>query len=350
MTDNPRDNFLQQAEWCERLGSPFTALVCRVLHERLTDQSAFGARLLNWPGRADADAIALRACGALNALARAGQPALAPLYPPHPPPQPEQFWRGVQSAIVSEDAGLTRFLDSAPQTNEVARSAVLLPGYLEIARLTSLPLAIREIGASAGLNLWFDRYAYRYGAWSWGDAGAQVAIPCEWRGEIPAASRAIAVADRRGCDLNPVDAGDAQARARMLAYIWPDQRERVARAEAALDLAAREQTRIEKIDAAAFVARELDAGAPDRALTLAHSIFWQYLPDETKEQIRAAISQAAAGATSASPLAWLRMEAEAEEPRGAVLRLSLWPHGPLDEKLAVASFHGQWIEWRGAQS
>jgi hypothetical protein len=348
MTDNPRDNFLRQAEWCESLGSPFTARVCRVLHENLTDRTAFGARLLNWPGRADADAIALRACGALNALARAGNSALAPLYPPHPLPEAGHFWRGAQSAIATEDSSLTRFLDSAPQTNEVARSAVLLPGYLEIARLTGLPLAIREIGASAGLNLWFDRYAYRYGAWSWGAPDDAVTIPCEWRGESLTASRAIAVADRRGCDLNPVDAGDAQARARMLAYIWPDQRERVARAEAALDLAAREQTRVEKIDAAAFVARELSLGAPHRALTLAHSIFWQYLPDETKQQIRAAIGAAAAQASPASPLAWLRMEAEPEEPRGATLRLSLWPKGPIDAKLAVASFHGQWIEWRAA--
>jgi hypothetical protein len=346
MTNSARDNFLQQAEWCERLGSPFTALVCRALHEHLTDETAFGARLLNWPGKSDADAIALRACGALNALARAGHPALAPLYPPHPLPLPEQFWRGARSAIASADASLTRFLDSAPQTNEVARSAILLPGYLEIARLTGLPLAIREMGASAGLNLWFDRYRYRYGAWSWGEAGARVAIPCEWRGASLAASPAIAMADRRGCDLNPVDPGDAQARARMLAYIWPDQTERVARAEAALDLAARQKTRVEKMDAAAFAARELSARAPDCALILAHSIFWQYLPDDTKKQIRAAMAEAADRATSASPLAWLRMEAEADEPRGAVLRLSLWPHGPVDEKLALASFHGQWIDWR----
>ena len=44
----------------------------------------------------------------------------------------------------------------------------------------------------------------------------------------------------------------------------------------------------------------------------------------------------------------LDLEAEAEERRGAVLRLSLWPDGPVDEVLAVASFHGQWIEWQAA--
>ena len=350
MESDPRDNFLRQAQWCDALGSPFTAMACRTLHDRLTADSAFGARLLGWPGQADHDALALRACGALNPLAREGDPALASLYPPHPTPAPDAFWRGVETAIAAHDERLARFLDSAPQTNEVARSAALLPGYLEIARRAGAPLAIREIGASAGLNLWFDRYAYDYGAFGWGSPDATVRIPCDWRGEAPSFESAIAVADRRGCDLNPIDAGDPAARARMLAYIWPDQPARLARATAALDLAAAEPERVERIDAAEFAARELAAGAPGRALTLAHTIFWQYLPAPVKAALRRAIDEAAGRATAKSPFAWLRMEAEAEEPRGAVLRLSLWPHGPVDHALALAAFHGQWIEWRGAPS
>jgi hypothetical protein len=343
-----RENFLQQAEWCERLGSPFTALACRALHEHLDETSAFGSRLLNWPGDAGADAMALRACGALNYLARQGDPALTPLYPPGPPPSREAFWRGAQGAIADHDPWLTRFLYSAPQTNEVARSPALLPGYLEISRRAGLPLSIREIGASAGLNLSFDRYFYNYGAFTWGSDSSPVKMQCQWRGDAAAPSGALLVVDRRGCDINPIDAGDAAARARMLAYIWPDQTDRLARAEAALAVAAKENIRVEAIDAAEFAARELRAGAPGHTLVLAHTIFWQYLPAPTKAAIRAAIAEAAARATNASPLAWLRLEAEAEERRGAVLRLSLWPHGPLDEAIAVASFHGQWIEWRGA--
>lgn len=347
MNPAARDNFRQQAEWCAQLGSPFTALVCRALHDHLTEQSAFGRRLLNWPGRADADAVALRACGALNALARAGDADLTPLYPPHGLPSEAEFWEGAQSAIGREDGRLTRYLDSAPQTNEVSRSAALLPGYLAIAGLTGLPLAVREIGASAGLNLWFDRHFYDYGSFSWGAADAKVRIACDWRGERPSLPERIAVADRKGCDLNPIDARDAIARARMLAYIWPDQTARLARAEAALDLFAAQDLRIEAIDAAQFAARELEAGAPGRALVLAHSIFWQYLPEAAKTAVRAAIAQAGARASLASPLAWLRMEAEADERRGAVLRLSLWPHGPIDAPLALVDFHGRWLEWRG---
>ena len=169
-----RESFRRQAEWCERLGSPFTALACRSLGERLTEQTAFGARLPHWPGSLRADLIALRACGALNALAREGHPALTPLYPPDRLPTEDEFWLGAQVAIAKEDGSLTEFLDSAPQTNEVARSATLLPRCLEIARRTGLPLAIREIGASAGSNLLFDRHFYQYGSFTWGVRDANV--------------------------------------------------------------------------------------------------------------------------------------------------------------------------------
>ena len=348
MNPAARENFLQQAEWCERLGSPFTAFACRVLHERLDESSSFGSRVLNWPGTAQADAVALRACGALNFFARSGFKALEPIYPPHPLPSADAFWNGAKAAIDEIDGPLTRFLDSAPQTNEVARSALLLPGYLDLAAITGRPLEIRELGASAGLNLSFDRYFYDYGAGkSWGSPDARVKIPCEWRGAAGPLSRTLEVAGRLGCDINPIDASDPAQRARMLAYIWPDQTERLARAESALDIAAQAKTRVEAIDAARFAERELQAGAAGKTLVLAHTIFWQYIPRETKDAIRAAIAGASDRATELSPFAWLRLEAEADEDRGGVLRLSLWPQGPVDKKLALASYHGQWIEWAG---
>lgn len=347
MSSAARENFARQAEWCERLGSPFTARICRALHAGLDESSAFGARILGWPGNPEADALALRACGALHFFAREGHDALAPLYPPNPRPDDAALASRLAIAIGELDVSLAAFLESPPQTNEVARSAVLLPGYLEIARRTGLPISIREIGASAGLNLWLDRYRYDYGVSSWGDEGAKVRIGCEWRGEAPPPTGVLTVADRLGCDLQPIDPGDASARGRMLAYIWADQCERLARAEAALDLAAAQPARVEAIDAARFSARELSSPVLGRARTLAHSVFWQYLPSTAKASIRATIGEAAGRATAESPFAWLRLEAEAEaeERRGAVLRLSLWPGGPVDQRLALASFHGAWIEW-----
>ncbi|HEV3045331.1 MAG TPA: DUF2332 family protein [Roseiarcus sp.] len=348
MTSGSRDIFRRQAGWCDALGSPFTAVVCRTLFAHLSEESAFGAKLLNWPGDPGADALALRACGALNLLAREGHPSLASLYPPNPSPSEDALWRGVAATIASDDARLASILDSPPQTNEVARSALLLTGYLTIARLCGLPLAIREIGASAGLNLLFDRFAYDYGWFAWGASDASVRIGCEWRGNREEFSPSIAIADRRGCDSKPIDAGNAVERERMLAYIWPDQEARITRAAAALRLAASQDIRVEAIDAALFGARELAAGQDGRVLTLVHSIVWQYLPQTTKAALKTSIAQAAGRATRTAPFAWLRMETEPPlAERGAALRLSLWPHGVVDRLLAVVDYHGRWIEWSG---
>jgi hypothetical protein len=347
MSDESRENFRQQADWCEALGSPFTALVCRTLDARLDAGSGFSAGLLDWPGEPRADAVALRACGALNLLAREGHPALAPLYPPHSPPSEDDLWRGLAAAIASDDARLTAILDSPPQTNEVARSALLLPGYLTVARLAGLPLALREIGASAGLNLLFDRYFHDYGFFAWGASEATVRIACDWRGRRETFAPIIEVADRLGCDQKPIDARDGAQRKRMLAYIWPDQTARVQRIEAALALAASENLSIEANDAAAFAARELGPAHEGSATVLTHSVVWQYLPEATKASLKKTVAAAAGRATRAAPFAWLRMEAEAGERRGAVLRLSLWPDEIIDAPLAVVDFHGRWIEWTG---
>src|SRR5207253_1719152 len=102
-----------------------------------------------------------------------------------------------RDTISREDERLTAFLDSPPQTNEVSRSAALLPGYLAIARLAGLPLAIREIGASAGLNLFFDRYSYDYGRFGWGEPAARTRIACEWRGPKSNLAATIDVAERK---------------------------------------------------------------------------------------------------------------------------------------------------------
>jgi len=79
-------------------------------------------------------------------------------------PQQVTYSRLLESlteVILRHDERLCRALDSVLQTNEVGRSAMLLPGFLTLARETRLPVEIAEIGASAGLNLYFDRCHYR---------------------------------------------------------------------------------------------------------------------------------------------------------------------------------------------
>ena len=133
MNPDARENFRRQAEWCAQLGSPLTALVCKVLHERLTESSVFGARLLNWPGRPDADFIAGRACAALNFYARGGYPALAPLYPPHSLPSEITNWspriRAVVAASWALGSSLRAIVNSAASAGSAAPGAVFTGSF-----------------------------------------------------------------------------------------------------------------------------------------------------------------------------------------------------------------------------
>lgn len=341
--DRVRAHFKGQANACRQLGSPFTALVCELAAERLDRASAFGRRVLDWPGDARADALALRAAGAFNALVRSGRaPALRAAYPPNAT-QAEALWQALLGAVAEHDAFLTGYLDSPPQTNEVRRCAVLLGGALVIAEESGLPLDLLEIGSSAGLNLGFERYRYELGSAEWGGASAPVAIRSQWSGGAPPLAAPLAVTARRACDLNPLDPSRKADRERVLSYVWPDQIDRLRTTEAAFDAAAAAPWRVEREDAAAWVeARLSENPPPGRARVLMHTIMWQYLPEPTKQRITAAMLAAGAAAKAERPLYWLRMEADGDS---AAVTLGRWPGG-VERELGRADYHGRWVKWR----
>ncbi|KRE17457.1 hypothetical protein ASE63_13480 [Bosea sp. Root381] len=340
-----RAGFLSQASSCRLLGSPFTALFCETMSERLDRGSAFGRRVLDWSGDQRADALPLRCAGAFNALARSGRvPALTAVYPPVEP-SADALWSGVLAALAADDAFLTAYLDSAPQTNEVKRCSALLGGALMVARETGLALDLLEIGASAGLNLGFDGYAYELGGSVWGAPNAPVTIRSAWRGPLPPLDAPLSIAARRACDLNPLDPGNPEHRGRVMSYIWPDQSDRIATTEAAFDASAAKPWRVEQADAADWVEARLSQQQPKgSARLLMHTIMWQYLPQPVQRRISEAMAQAGAAATREAPLAWLRMEADGQSG-SAALTLTLWPDGG-EREVARADFHGRWVEWR----
>ena len=344
MNPDMLETFCLQAVGSRDLGSEFIAALAELMAARLDRGSTFGARILDWPGNARADALALRAAGGLHALARSGRDAgLAAAYPPNPLDR-DRLWAAVTGAIAAHDAFLTAYLDSPPQTNEVRRSAIILGGCLHVAAATDLPIALFEIGASAGLNLAFDRYRYELGnGLAWGDPASPVTIPSEWRGDLPPLDTPLAVASRAGCDLRPISPASAADRVRLLSYIWPDQGDRLARTAAALDLAAAAPWRVEQADAAKWVAAHLARRLPGKARVLVQTMVWHYLPQAAKDAITATITTAAAAATADAPLAWLRMDEEGHDFH-AVVRLTLWPGG-VERHIANVDYHARWTEW-----
>lgn len=341
------DAFAKQAEWCTLLGSPFMAALCRALPLALDMETLTGRRVLGWTGELFSDALPLRLAGGLHAEVRAGRLGqLAPLYPPAPAPSCSQLSDALRAAIREADRRLQPWLDSAPQTNEVGRSAVLMAGMLEIAAATQLPLRLFELGSSAGLNLRLDHYAYRLGGLHVEREGAPIRLSPDWHGPPPANADVCIIA-RRGVDISPIDATDGCARERLLAYVWPDQTERLQRLSAALDAAAADPPVIDRADAADWT--ETHVTPAEGAVTVVfHSIAFQYFPAPARQRIAAHMERMGGSSTCTSPLAWLRYESET--PSAGVpptLRLKLWPDGE-DRLLAHAHPHGASLRWVAA--
>jgi hypothetical protein len=340
-----RQSFRRQAKACDDLGSPFTARLCTLAAERLTGETRVGATVLGWPGNPDGtgDALALRLAGTLHALVRSeSDPHLAAVYPPYAVDD-DTLWAAIEAALRRDETFILGRLTSAPQTNEVRRSSALLPGFLTIAALTGKPLVLSEVGASAGLNLQWDRYRYRLGDFSWGEASAVELAP-RWEGPPPPTAD-IEVAERAGCDLNPLDPASEDDRLRLFSYIWADQQDRLNRTAAALEMATESGLKVEKADAIDWLRKRLATPRLGTAHVIYHTIAWQYLPPALKAEGEALIAEAGARATEAAPLVRLQLEADGK-PEGAALLLTLWPTGETRE-IGRADFHGRWVKWVG---
>lgn len=338
----------KQIDFCDRNGSPFTARVLEAAWTDWLDGGALRALMPDWPRDPGADAVPLRVAGALHSLVLDGSdPALAAIYPEHADRfDPVAGPAAIRNAIAAHRARIAAYLRRPPQTNEIGRSAILLGGFATIAIRTGLALALREIGASAGLNLLWHRYRYDLGAGrTWGNADNPVTIRSDWRGTPPALPPTMRIASWHGCDEAPIDLVDPDAALRLTSYVWPDQSERLARLRAAIALARTAELQVERVDAAAFVQRELARPRRGETTVVYHSIVWQYLAPATREAIRTAIQDAGTRTTAAAPLAWLALEPPAAaRPR---LTLTLWPGGE-PETLADAHPHGMDADWGAA--
>ena len=336
------DALALQAASCEALGSP---LYARLLRGLLADHDAGGITVEILDGRSHRpthDALPLRLLGVVHRLVLEGRaPTLGALYPSAggggggDPVGP--FLAVCKELRTEVDAGLVRNV----QTNEVGRATALVGGFALVARRTQLPLRLREVGASGGLLMNWDRYSFDTGRSRLGDQQSALRFgPASWTSP-PDLSGTCVVADRRGCDVNPIDATSEDGRLTLLSFVWPDQSARFARLRAALEIATRHRVTIDKADAGAWVHDQLADAVSGQATVVHHSIVLQYLSPASLERLRQALHDAGRRATTRAPLAWLRME-----PAGPVadIRLTMWPGGR-EEHLGTTGYHGQDVRW-----
>lgn len=267
---------------------------------------------------------------------------------------PAEAWPVLREVMAGHVDDLRDALAVPPQTNEVGRSVALLAGLFDIAAATGrTQIRLLELGASAGLNLLIDNFSFsgtgnsggsegRYPllgrAWSYGDPDSPVVFADPFTGGI--ATPDVAIADRRGCDLQPVDASTAAGRLLLTSFVWPFDVDRHERLAAALRVAADHPVTVDRAAASDWLAGVLAETPHDVLPVVWHSITRLYWPPEEVAAVEAVLT----GYAAARPLARVALEfsGEPDAPPDPELWSTVWSPGEPSRlrRLGTAHHHG----------
>jgi hypothetical protein len=175
--------------------------------------------------------------------------------------------------LSNQDAIRAEILRRRTQTNEPARCAVLLPALVQLPG----PLALIEVGASAGLCLLPDRYGYAFNGHA--PFGPEPRFPCRATVATPVPDRHPEIVWRAGLDLNPLDVRDEDDMAWLEALVWPDQAERAARLRAAVAIARCDPPHIVRGDLSTALPALASEAPRDATLVVFHTAVLAYVTD-----------------------------------------------------------------------
>ena len=231
------------------------------------------------------------------------------------------------------------------QTNVLERTGALLPAFAAAAAaLGRDELAMVEVGASAGLNLIWDRYAYDYGATAWGDAASPVRLTIEVRGErpLPALPRGLRAGWRAGIDLRPVDLADGDALRWQRALMWPERLDRQRRLEAAAPILRESAPEIVAGDAC----EELHGLLSRAPGSMGPIVFASYALYQFDEAARTRLLKILRDHGRERALALVTLDTiRAGDAFGTVELKEFSEYAGDARTLARAHPHGSWIEW-----
>jgi hypothetical protein len=223
------------------------------------------------------------------------------------------------------------------QTNVPGRAVAVRLAMHEVARRVSGPVALLEIGASAGIQLRFDRWALETARLRFGPADAPLTLRTQWRADRPPPDLDALppVRERLGVDLHPVDATDPDQRLWLQALVWPEHRERFGELAAALDAVAADPPKILQGDAIELLPRlSLPEDVP---LVVLHSMVRMHVPADRLAAFDAAI------AGLARRRRVLHISLELPPHGGGPPLLALGDSHGTDRELALVEGHGRWI-------
>jgi len=232
------------------------------------------------------------------------------------------------------------------QTNEPARCSVLLPLLAQLPP----PLALLEVGASAGLCLIPDRYGYDYGAHRIEPAAsagvAAPVFPCATQGAVPIPTRVPEIVWRAGLDLNPIDLRSAEDVAWLETLVWPGQEARAERLRAAIALARRDLPNIVRGNLLTDLEPLIATAPKDATLVVFHTAVLPYVrPQARRDRFAATVRAGNACWISNEAPSLFPSFAQMAPPAPAPGRFLLALNG---KPLAWTGAHGQSIDWFGS--
>jgi hypothetical protein len=229
------------------------------------------------------------------------------------------------------------------QTNEIGRCATLLPAL----GLLPPPLALIEVGASAGLNLLLEDYRYDYGDGRvLGDTSSGVVIPCRLCNDVPLPDRVPEVSWRRGIDLNPIDVNDPEATRWLESCVFFDHFDRRERLTAAIASARTHPPEIVQGDLVEEIAAVVADAPKGATMVVFHSAVLAYLERERREVFADVVRDLdVVWLSNEGPSVVRSLKTALDRPLPEEVCFVLGRDGR--EPLAFTHPHGRWIEWLG---
>jgi hypothetical protein len=185
------------------------------------------------------------------------------------------------------------------QTNEIGRCAVIAPAR------PSGPIALVEVGASAGLCLLLDKLFVDYGETSIGPSSSPVKLTCAIRGANPFQPSQADIVWRRGLDVEPVDVRDHFATEWLLACVWADHPLRRQRLVSAIRMARESPPTVVRGDLVNDLSSVVDDAPPDLRLVVLHSAVFPYVQPER----RTAFAKVLVDISARREVVWISNEA-----------------------------------------
>ncbi|WP_200263472.1 DUF2332 domain-containing protein [Streptomyces sp. HSG2] len=335
-----------QRELCRKNGSPTYVAIITELIERLGADEAVTELLTADDQDPIQSALCLRLFGAVNRIAMAESASWLTAYYPTFGGETEVDkvvpaffdFLGANLPAVREQMSIS------VQTNEVGRAAPLSAAMNYVATATGLPLRLLEVGASAGLNLLFDRYFVAGSDESWGPADSVLRLVGHFESGRPRAAR-LDIAERRGCDLNPIDVYAPETANLLRSFVWPEHVERVHRLDAALEVArSAPRLSIDAADGCSWVLKHIEELTPGHTTVIFHSIVLAYFDADERARFAKLIRTRGAATGEDQPLAWISLEPSVDDSSVVNLVCELWPTNKR-VLLARTTPHGTQVRW-----